>query len=79
LLELIGNAVATQDGNTVRGNRLKLNNTRVAQADGRVSIDFYPKEEKIKPEANVANGEVNNKNEKLIRRVKAYPDAPEEA
>lgn len=42
-LELIGNAVATQDGNTVRGKHLKLNNARVAQADGGVSIDFVPK------------------------------------
>lgn len=42
-LELIGNAVATQDGNTVRGNHLKLNNARVAQADGGVCIDFLPK------------------------------------
>lgn len=43
-LELTGNAVATQDGNTVRGNKLKLNNARVASAEGRVSIDFFPTE-----------------------------------
>lgn len=43
-LELTGNAVATQDGNTVRGNKLKLNNAKVASAEGRVSIDFFPKE-----------------------------------
>lgn len=42
-LELIGNAIVTQDGNIVRGNRLKLNNARVAQMDGGVSIDFIPK------------------------------------
>lgn len=44
-LELMGNAEATQDGNTVRGNRLRLNNARVASAEGRVSIEFIPKEQ----------------------------------
>lgn len=43
-LELTGHAVATQDGNTVRGNKLKLNNAKVASAEGQVSIDFIPKE-----------------------------------
>ena len=76
-LELIGNATATQDGNTVRGNRLKLNNARVASADGRVSIDFIPKEQ---PKAAAAPATEENKTtDKPFRRVRAYPDAPEEA
>ena len=76
-LELIGNATATQDGNTVRGNRLKLNNARVASADGRVSIDFIPKEPKATPAP--ATEENKPTTDKPFRRVRAYPDAPEEA
>jgi len=43
-IELIGNARATQDGNTVSGNRLKLSGAKLAQAEGRVIIDFTPKD-----------------------------------
>lgn len=52
-LELIGNAEATQDGNTVRGKHLKLNNARVASADGGVSIDFIPKQQKTSADKRV--------------------------
>ena len=42
--ELIGNAKATQDGNTVEGNRLRLNNTsNKAEASGNVKIVYVPK------------------------------------
>ena len=43
-IELIGNAKATQDGNTVEGNRLRLNNTsNTAEASGNVKIVYVPK------------------------------------
>ena len=43
-IELIGNAKATQDGNTVEGNRLRLNNTsNKAEASGNVKIVYVPK------------------------------------
>ena len=43
-IELIGNAKATQDGNTVEGNRLRLNNTsNKAEATGNVKIVYVPK------------------------------------
>ncbi len=41
-VELIGNAVATQDGNTVSGNKLRLTNTNVAIADGNVRVKYIP-------------------------------------
>ena len=44
-LELIGNAKATQDGNTVRGQRLRLTNTKLAQLEGGVEIEYTPKEQ----------------------------------
>jgi len=74
-LELIGNAKATQDGNTVRGNRLKLNNARVAQADGRVIIDYTPKQT-VKKDVTASEG---NKAQQKTSRVRAYPNAAEEA
>ncbi len=50
-VELIGNATATQDGNTVSGNRLIMNNTgnasqgQRAEAFGNIKIVYVPKEE----------------------------------
>lgn len=44
-VELIGNAVATQDGNTVSGNKLRLTNTNVAIADGNVRVEYLPKQQ----------------------------------
>ena len=44
-VELIGNAVATQDGNTVSGNKLRLTNTNVAIADGNVRVKYIPKQQ----------------------------------
>ncbi|MDO4177657.1 MAG: LptA/OstA family protein [Phascolarctobacterium sp.] len=44
-VELIGNATATQDGNTVKGKKLRLNNSNVAYADGDVKIHYVPKEQ----------------------------------
>lgn len=44
-VELIGNAKATQDGNTVSGNRLRLTNTNVAIADGDVHIKYIPQQQ----------------------------------
>lgn len=43
-LELFGNATATQDGNTVSGNHLKINNTtNRAEAIGEVKMVYIPK------------------------------------
>ncbi len=79
-LELIGNASATQDGNTVRGNRLRLNNAKIAQADGRVIIDYTPKPTEQKAGAAAATENFGeNKGQQKTRRVRAYPDASEEA
>ena len=47
-IELIGHAVATQDGNTVTGNKLRITNASEkksrTQAEGNVRIVFYPQE-----------------------------------
>ena len=43
-VELIGNATATQDGNTVSGNKLRLTNSNVAIADGDVRIEYITKQ-----------------------------------
>lgn len=44
-VELIGNAKATQDGNSVSGDRLRLTNSNVAVADGKVQMHYVPKEQ----------------------------------
>ncbi len=45
-IELIGNAKATQDGNSVAGNRLRLNNlSGKSEAEGNVRIVYIPKPE----------------------------------
>lgn len=50
-VELIGNATATQDGNTVKGKKLRLSNANVATVDGDVKIHYIPtKEPAIKEE-----------------------------
>lgn len=47
-VELIGNATATQDGNTVKGDKLRLTNTNVAVGDGNVFVKYIP-EQKPQP------------------------------
>ena len=44
-IEIIGNATATQDGNTVSGNSLKLRGAggSIAEADGNVHLVYVPK------------------------------------
>lgn len=44
-VELIGNATATQNGNTVSGNKLRLTNSNVAIADGDVRIEYIPQQQ----------------------------------
>ena len=44
-IELIGNAKATQDGNSVAGDKLRLTNANVAVADGNVRMLYIPKQE----------------------------------
>lgn len=61
-VELIGNATATQDGNTVSGNRLIMNNAgnaakgQRAEAFGNIRIVYVPKEEPA-PAENAADAE----------------------
>ena len=47
-VELIGNAHATQDGNSVTGDKLRLTNSNVAVADGNVKIIYVPEEQPTK-------------------------------
>lgn len=56
-VELIGNATATQNGNTVSGAKLRLNNANVAVADGDVKIHYIP-EEKPAPAGELAEEQV---------------------
>lgn len=49
-IELIGNAKATQKGNSVEGDTLRLTNTNVASADGNVKIIYIPEKQSAKPE-----------------------------
>lgn len=44
-VELIGNAKATQNGNSVAGDKLRLTNTNVAVADGNVDIIYIPEKQ----------------------------------
>lgn len=48
-IELIGNATATQDGNNIKGDKLRLNNANnVAVADGDVFIKYIPEQQPTK-------------------------------
>ena len=51
-IELIGNAKATQKGNSVAGDTLRLTNTNVASADGNVKIIYIPEKQPAKTEEN---------------------------
>lgn len=59
-VELIGNATATQDGNTVSGNRLIMNNTgnaaagQRAEAFGNIKIVYVPEKQPAQAEADTA-------------------------
>jgi len=64
-IELIGNATATQDGNTVTGNKLRITNVSGknsrTQASGNVRIVYYPREEQEAAEADEATIAQNTK------------------
>lgn len=47
-IELQGNAKATQNGNSVAGDKLRLTNANVAVADGNVKIIYLPQEQEAK-------------------------------
>lgn len=47
-VELMGNAHAIQDGNSVTGDKLRLTNSNVAIADGNVKIIYIPEEQPAK-------------------------------
>ena len=49
LEELIGNAKATQNGNSVAGDKLRLTNTNVAIADGNVDSIYIPEQQPALP------------------------------
>lgn len=49
-LELLGNAKATQNGNSVEGERLSLLNNTVAQIEGSVKIIYLPENSQVKQE-----------------------------
>lgn len=51
-IELIGNAKATQKGNSVAGDTLRLTNTNVATADGNVKIIYIPEKQPAEPVKN---------------------------
>lgn len=44
-IQLLGNAKATQDGNSVAGDKLLLRNTNVAVADGNVVVYYVPEKQ----------------------------------
>ena len=48
-VELQGNATATQNGNTVSGDKLRLTNANVAMADGDVTIYYVPEKQPALP------------------------------
>ena len=48
-VELIGNAKATQNGNSVAGDKLRLTNTNVAVADGNVKLHYIPEKQPAVP------------------------------
>lgn len=53
-IELIGNAKATQDGNTIQGDKLRLTNSNnVAVADGNVRIVYIPEQKPVQSKQEV--------------------------
>lgn len=60
-VELIGNAKATQNGNSVAGDKLRLTNTNVAVADGNVKIHYIPEKQPA-----VTGKEKNAKDEQAL-------------
>lgn len=71
-VELIGNATATQDGNIVKGDKLRLTNSNVAVGDGNVQVTYIPEQKPV--EANtkaVANKETAVINKETQEEAKA--------
>ena len=56
-VELIGHATATQNGNTVSGDKLRLTNANVAVADGQVKIHYIPEPQPALPAKEQQNDE----------------------
>ncbi|WP_405379341.1 LptA/OstA family protein [Phascolarctobacterium sp.] len=52
-VELIGNAKATQNGNSVAGDKLRLTNANVAVADGNVNVIYIPEKQPAVKEQDV--------------------------
>ena len=70
-IELIGNAKATQDGNTVSGNKIRVTNisgsNTKTHASGNVRMVYYPKEKKETEPADEATLAQNTKDEKAAK------------
>lgn len=90
-IELIGNAVAVQDGNTIRGDKLRITNVSdknsKSHAQGNVRIVFVPKEDNEQVDnpafgegaVLMANGQTNfNPESNLLDRVKGTDFATED-
>ena len=56
-VELIGNAHAVQDGNSIKGNKLRLTNSSVASADGGVKIIYIPEQKPAQENAAAEDGQ----------------------
>jgi len=77
VIELIGNATATQNGNTVSGDRLKLTNADSAKssASGHVRIVYFPSSEQLA----AARQEEQQRNVELqATQMKELQDLPSE-
>jgi lipopolysaccharide export system protein LptA len=90
-IELIGNAKATQDGNTVTGDKLRITNVSgpdsKTHAQGNVTLVYYPKEENENVNnpafgegaVLMANGETNfNPESNMLDRIKKNDFATED-
>ena len=80
-VELIGNATATQNGNTVSGDKLRLTNANVAVADGNVKVHYVPEKQPAVPGKEKQAEEVQvaevNKEAKETQATKATVQAAE--
>ena len=90
-IELIGNAMAVQDGNTVTGDKLRITNVSEknskSHAEGNVRLVFFPKGDNEEPDnpafgegaVLMANGQTNfNPESNMLDQVKAEDFATED-
>lgn len=65
-VEMVGNATATQDGNTIKGEKLRLTNSNVAIADGNVHVTYIPQQEPKKEEKSLEKKEIAVVNKRTV-------------